>query len=330
MSQVHSSASGWTARRVLVTGADGFVGRWLIRALLDRGARVGALIRPGSTRPPKSHWDVRETEVPVASCDITDLAGISKLIADWEIETVYHLAAINTNTGTDASPYRILETNTRGVYTVLEACRVAAKPVRVVVASSKEVEDCFLPGATRRHHPYMVSKAAAELAARAYHDVFQLPVALVRSDNLYGGGDFNWSRLVPSTIRSIFQGETPVIRGDGRLRRDYVYIEDAVAAYLAIGERLGDPAVQGRLFRVATGVGTSVLEMVQQIVRAAGAPDLQPRILNEKSDERVDTFYAPELEQVMLGWRNQCSLAEGLTRTCRWYHDFFKKTTTPR
>jgi CDP-glucose 4,6-dehydratase len=149
-------------------------------------------------------------------------------------------------------------------------------------------------------------------------------VALVRSDNIYGGGDFNWSRLVPGTIRSILGGETPVIRSSGLLQRDYVYVEDTVAAYIAIGERLDDTTVKGKLFRVATGVRTSVLDMVKQIARAAGRSDLKPQVLNEKSEERIDVFYTPEFEQTVLGWKSRYSLEEGLSRTCQWYRAFFK------
>jgi CDP-glucose 4,6-dehydratase len=315
----------WTSRRVLVTGADGFVGHWLVRALTARGAHVCGLVWSGGGNNERARDRIQGPGVEVAGGDITDLAYISNLITNSVIDTVYHLAAINTNTGSNVSPYEVFETNIRGVYTVLEACRIAPHQVRAVVSSSREVEDCFLPVATRKHHPYMTSKAAAELAARAYSDTFGVPVALVRSDNLYGGGDFNWSRLVPGTMRAILQGKIPVIRSNGLSRHDYVYIEDAVAAYLAIGERLDSPAVNGGLFRVATGSGTSVLEMVKQIARVAGLPDLEPHVLNQKTEERVDTLYVPELERIVLGWNIQYSLEDGLSRTYRWYRDFLRE-----
>ena len=313
----------WTSRRVLVTGADGFVGYWLANALAARGAQTFALIGPDSSSNEK--FRRRKTGIKVVQGNITDLNFVSRLIADSAIEIVYHLAAINTNTGTDRSPYEIFETNIRGVYTILEACRTAPKPACAVVASSKEVEDCFLPGTNRKHHPYMTSKAAAELVTHAYGDTFGLPMALVRSDNIYGGGDFNWFRLVPGTIRLILRGETPVIRSNGLLQRDYVYVEDAVAAYLAIGERLDDTAVKGKLFRVATGLRTSVLDMVKQIACAVGRSDLNPQIMNEKTEERIDAFYTPEFEQTALGWKSRYSLEEGLSRTCEWYRNFFRE-----
>lgn len=315
---------------MLVTGADGFVGGWLVRALAGCGAAVHALVWAEGPVAAAMPWQRRPTNAQIVAGDVTDLAFVSRLIAEAQIDTVYHLAANNMNTGTGISPYAVFETNIRGVYTVLEACRTAPRPACAIVASSKEVEDCFLPETTRKHHPYMTSKAAAELVTRAYGDTFSLPVVLLRSDNLYGGGDFNWSRLVPHTIRAVLRGETPVIRSSGLLRRDYVYIEDAVAAYLAIGERLGDPAVLGRLFRVATGTAVTVLDMVNAIVRAAGMPELQPQVLNEKREEREDSLYTPELERTVLGWRSQYPLAEGLARTVRWYRDFFRREASGR
>ncbi len=253
--------------------------------------------------------------------DITDLTLLSKLLRDQQIDLVYHLAAINTNTGSSISPYDIFETNTRGTYTILEACRRSDRPVHAVISSSKEVEDCFRPGNGRKHHSYMASKASAELIAKTYFDTAGVAAAVVRLDNIYGGGDFNWNRLVPGMLRVILRGETPVIRSNGLLQRDYVYVEDAVAAFLAVGERLNQPEVAGQLFRVTTGIGTSVLEMVKLMALTAGRPDLQPQILNEKTEARVDVFYTPDLERKVLGWSSQTSLAEGLKRACQWYQE---------
>lgn len=306
---------------MLVTGANGFIGRWLVRALTARGANVHALIRANSDKVENEFGDV----VKVVQGDVTNLDLVSSLIRDSKIDIVYHLAAINTNTGSSISPYDIFETNTRGTYTVLEACRRSERPVHTVIASSKEVEDCFRPGNGRKHHPYMASKAAAELIAKTYFDTAGVAAAVVRLDNIYGGGDFNWNRLVPGMMRVILQGETPSIRSNGLLQRDYVYVEDVVTAFLAIGERLDKPDVQGQLFRVTTGIGTSVLEMVRQIAITAGRPDLKPQILNEKTEERVDIFYTPNFEKKVLGWSNRTSLAEGLKRTCQWYLDYFRK-----
>jgi CDP-glucose 4,6-dehydratase len=311
----------WATRRVLVTGANGFIGRWLVPALIARGATVLALVNVKNKPDEKQFGDA----VQVVQGEVTNIELISSLLRDSQIDTVYNLAAINTNTGSSISPYDIFETNTRGAYTVLEACRKMSAPVRAIVFSSKEVEDCFRPDSGRRHHPYMASKAAAEMIARAYFDAAGISTAVVRLENIYGGGDLNWNRLVPGMMRVILRGETPVIRSNGLLQRDYVYVEDLVAACLAIGERLDYPEVRGQLFRIATGRGTTVREMVKQIALAAGRPDLEPKVLNEKTEERIDTLYTPELEREILGWSAKASLPEGLSRACRWYQDFLPK-----
>jgi CDP-glucose 4,6-dehydratase len=313
----------WTARRMMVTGADGFVGRWLTQALAERGTKVTALMWSGSDDA-QVEERLRATGAAVVRGDVTDLGFMSRAMRDAGIDTVFHLAANNTNRGAGLSPYEVFETNIRGTYTVLEACRNASAGTRAIVSSSKEVEDCFRPECGRKHHPYMTSKASAELIARTYGDTFGVPVTVVRSDNIYGGGDFNWQRLVPGATRSLLQGEAPVIRSSGRLQRDYVYVEDAVAAYLAIAERLDRPDVAGKLFRVATGATASALDVLSHLVRLAGRADLGPRVLNEAQDERVDIPYMPVLEKNVLGWTCRVVLRDGLARAYAWYLDFFK------
>jgi CDP-glucose 4,6-dehydratase len=301
----------------LVTGADGFVGRWLVQALTERGAQTWAFVWANSA--PGNLFQARDNPPVVVSGDVTDLEKLSDLITSQGIDTVYHLAANNINTGAGISPYAVFETNLRGTYTVLEACRRAPRPPWAIVASSREVEDCFRPQVQRGLHPYMTSKAAAELVTGAYRDTYKVPGVLVRSDNLYGGGDLNWSRLVPSTIRAVLRGEPPVLRSSGDLQRDFVYIEDAIAAYLAVGERCSTGPLPDTIFRIATGTGVSVLDMVKEIANAAGRSDLQPRVLNENRNERVDKAYQPELEHRVLGWQPKFSLPSGLARTVAWY-----------
>lgn len=313
----------WTTRRVMVTGADGFVGRWLTRALSARGAKVTALVWSGSD---DAHIEetLHATGAAIVRGDVTDLDAMSRVICDGGIDTVFHLAAVNTNRKDGLSPYELFETNIRGTYTVLEACRNASEGTRAIVSSSKEVEDCFRPESGRKFHPYMTSKASAELIVRTYGDTFGVPAALVRSDNIYGGGDFNWQRLVPGAIRSLLRGEAPVIRSSGKLQRDYVYVEDAVAAYMAIAERLDRPEVVGKLFRIATGSTASALDVLGHLVKLSGRADLSPRVLNEIQDERVDIPYVPAAEKSVLGWSCRVNLQDGLARTFAWYSDFFK------
>lgn len=311
-----SSKLYWPDQRVLITGADGFLGGAMARTLLARGASVYALIWSGN-----QGYDVKSLMASGATIvrgDVTDISLLTSLCGDSRINMVFHLAAINANTGT-LPPYALWEANLRGVYTVLEACRAASPKARVIIASSREAEECFSGRSGRPHHPYMVSKASAELIARAYSDTFGLLVSCVRSDNLYGGGDRNWQRLIPGTIRSLLQGEAPVIRGNGHLARAYVYIDDAVNAYCAIAERLHREDIRGQIFRLSTGINIPVLHIVRQLVEISGRSDLSPRILHEKCDERVDEIYVPAREKQLLNWENTVGLREGLARTYEWY-----------
>lgn len=317
----------WANRRVLVTGANGFVGNWLVRALIDRRAFVGAFVR--STAFDSGQFLLPEKGSEIIRGDVTDLKFVSEVINDLKIDTVYHLAASNVNTGIQVSPYDLYETNIRGVYTVLESARLSSRPVRVVVASSKEVEDCFLTANPRKYHPYMTSKAAAEMIVRAYSDTYGLSVAILRSDNLYGGGDFNWNRLIPGVIKSILQGQTPVIHGDGSARRDYLYIEDAIEAYLAVGSHLEQAGLKGALFRISTGSNTCVLDIVKEIMRVAGVSHLTPKVLGQKVESRIDIPYQPDFERATLGWQSHHSLTDGLMSAWEWYQNHFKISRRP-
>ena len=310
---------------MLVTGAGGFVGKWLVQELAARGAMVHALLRAPTSNQNDS-TPAFGPKVHLVHDSVTDLPSLSQLVAGAKIEVIFHLAASNVNKGSEISPYDVYESNTRGVYTVLEAARRAPQAVRAIVASSKEVEDCFAADNPRKFHPYMTSKASAELITRAYADTYGLAAAVLRSQNIYGGGDFNPVRLIPNTIQAVLRGETPVIRGDGKTCRDYLYVEDAVAAFLALGSRLDDPALHGKLFRIATGASTSVLDVVKEIMRAAKLQDTNPRVLGEKCDSRVDVPYDPKFERATLGWRAQFTLAEGLQKTWSWYRDHAAKS----
>lgn len=314
--------SAWSSRRVMVTGADGFVGRWLTRALSDRGAFVIAVVRKAA-KTPVLEGAAGEQWV-VAEGNVSDAGFIRRQVIDHDLDTVFHLAGVNVNRGSDFDPRPVLDAHVFGICAVLEACRTAGKSCGLVLASSHEVEDCFTADCPRTMHPYMASKAAAELLARSYHDTFGVPLIVLRCQNIYGGGDTNWGRIVPGTIRSLLRGERPVIRGSGRLQRDYVHVDDAVAAYIAAAERLTDPSATGAVFRVATGSTHDAREVVSLLTELAGRDDLSPLILDAFKDERVDRRYAPERERVLLGWQSRIDVREGLARTLDWYVRFFR------
>jgi CDP-glucose 4,6-dehydratase len=213
---------------------------------------------------------------------------------------------------------------------VLEACRRSPAVGQVVVASSDKAygtrdqlpydEDTPLRGC----HPYDVSKSCADLIAQAYGATYQLPVVISRCGNFYGGGDLNWSRIVPGTIRAVLRGERPVIRSDGQYVRDYFYVEDGAAAYTLLAERLAaDPRLRGRAFNFSDESPVSVLALVRRVLALMGS-DLEPEVLDEATHEIREQYLSAARARAELGWHPLFSLDEGLRRTIGWYRDFFQ------
>jgi CDP-glucose 4,6-dehydratase len=320
-----SGGVSWSGRSVFVTGAAGFVGSWLTEALCRRGARVTALVWPGDD---DARWRPLldfEGVTAVRGC-VEDPVSMADLIQAANADTVFHLAAINVNIGTAVSPLAIFETNVRGTWNVLEACRVTPTIERVVVASSREAEDGSDadPAAAprcRNRHPYQASKMSAELVAQAYSDTYDMPIVISRSDNVYGGRDLNWNRLIPGAVRSLLGGEAPVLRSDGTLKRDYVYVDDMVRAYLLLAARAGDPGVRGEMFHFATGVSTSTLEIVRELAELTGRADLRPVTASGSVGERVNQERSTTRERDVLGWTSQVRIKEGLHSTVNWYRE---------
>lgn len=317
--------TGWRDRAVLVTGATGLLGGWLVEALLERGAQVVGLVRDGVPRSRLVAERVIE-RINVVRGDVTDYLGVERALAEYEVECVFHLAAQAIVGIANRSPLSTFETNVRGTWNVLEASRRQPTVRRVVVASSDKAygnqerlpydETTPLQG----RHPYDVSKSAADLIAQSYWTTFGLRVAVTRCGNLFGGGDLNWNRLVPGTIRSVLRGSPPVIRSSGRLIRDYVYVEDAVDAYLAVADSLAEgDAVVGQGINVSYEQPQSVTELVGRILTLMGRPDLSPTILDEATNEIVDQYLDPARARKLLGWAPRVALDEGLTRTIAWY-----------
>jgi len=326
-------AFSWKGRSIFITGAAGFVGSWLSEKLAGQGARITALVWPGDE---EARWRpfLDFDGVEVVKGYVEDAAGIERILRDANADTVFHLAAINVNIGTSISPLAIFETNIRGTWSVLEACRLTPGVGRVVIASSREAEESRetqpseAPQAPhRKRHPYRVSKMSAELVAHAYSDTYDMPVAISRSDNIYGGRDLNWNRLIPGTVRLLLNGEAPTLRSDGTLTRDYVYVDDMVNAYLSLAARAADPGVRGEVFHFATGIGTSVLAIITQLCELAGRPDLKPVILNQSTGERVNQERSTARERDLLGWTSRVDIREGLRSTVEWYRKYFGGTS---
>ena len=312
----------------LVTGGRGFVGAWLCRALLERGERVASLDRAQRDgRPSTLALLGVEGEVAEIEGDLLDEDVVRAALAEHEVGSVFHLAA-QTIVGTaSTSPVSTFETNVRGTWTLLEACRGEGVE-RVVVASSDKAygaheelpyrEDFPL----RPTAPYEASKAAADLIARSYWHSYGLPVAVTRFANIYGGGDTNFSRLIPEAVSAALEGRRPVLRSDGSPERDFLYVEDAVGAYLAIADAVDRDDVRGEAFNAGSGRPHSVREVVELIVRLAGT-GVEPRIegsgvpTGEIARQFVDAAKLRELT----GWAPEVDLAEGLRRTMAWYRE---------
>ena len=317
----------WLDRPTFVTGGTGLVGSWLVRRLVGAGADVVCLVRDWVPQSElvRTRWIER---VKVVRGDIRDRELLERTLGEYEIDTVIHLAAQTIVTIANRNPLSTFETNVAGTWNLMEACRRSPKVKQVVVASSDKAygDQEKLPYAENTplqgQHPYDVSKSAADLIAHSYAISFETPVVITRCGNFYGGGDLNWNRIVPGTIRSVLRGQPPVIRSDGQFVRDYFYVEDGAAVYMLLAEQLANhPEYRGEAFNFSYGSQVTVLALVQRILKRMKV-DLQPVILNEAVNEIRKQTLNPGKARQKLGWRPLFSLNEGLDRTIAWYREF--------
>lgn len=322
-----TDAVAFAGRTVFVTGAGGIVGSWLVHALLDGGAAVVALIRDEDPRSVLARSGDGGRIARVRG-SLEDAPLLERALVEHDVDAVFHLGAQTQVRHAQRQPFATLEANVRGTYNLLEAVRRAARPVSaLVIASSDKAygESRDLP--YTEEHPlagrnlYEASKSAADLLVLAYAGSYDMPAGIARCGNIFGGGDLNWDRIVPGTIRSLLRGERPIIRSDGTPRRDYLFVDDAVSGYLALGAALMDGRERGEAFNFGHGEPVAVIDLVTEIGRVVGRADLAPIIESNAPNELDAQWLDATKARTRLGWEPALTLHEGLVRTVDWYRE---------
>lgn len=327
------SRAFWRDRPTFVTGGTGLVGSWLVRRLVGLGADVVCLVRDWI---PESELirggdQALARKVRIVRGDICDQALMERVVGEHEIDTVIHLAAQTIVGIANRNPVSTFQANIQGTWSVLEACRRSPRVKQVVVASSDKAygscdnlpydESTPLDGI----HPYDVSKSCSDLIARSYAKSFGVPVAITRCGNFYGGGDLNWNRIVPGTIRAILRGEQPVIRSDGKFVRDYFYVEDGALAYTRLAEELAkNPKVIGEAYNFSNEIQVDVLTLVHKIAEAMGTK-VEPIVRNEASNEIRHQYLSAQKARDWFNWAPAFELEQGLKNTVAWYKNYFEQ-----
>lgn len=316
----------WQDRPVLVTGATGLLGGWLVETLLSEGASVTALVR--DTVPQSQLLAGPAVDyVNLVRGDVRDQRVLERAMGEYEVDTVFHLAAQTIVGVANRNPASTFDSNVRGTWAVMEAARRSPSVRAIVTASSDKAygDHDELPyteeAALQGRHPYDASKACADIVAQSYAQTFDVPVAITRCGNFYGGGDLNWNRLIPGTIRAVLRGRSPVIRSNGSLIRDYFYVEDAVGAYLNLAEQLHErPELRGEAFNFSNEIQVDVLTVARMILERLGSP-VSLDVRDDAEHEIQHQWLSAEKARRVLGWRSSFTLDEGLDRTIAWYQD---------
>jgi CDP-glucose 4,6-dehydratase len=325
----------WRDKSVFVTGATGILGSWLVKELVEGGANVVCLIRDWVPRSNLISTDLINNVSVVRGC-IEDYMVILRALNEYEIETVFNLGAQPIVGTANRSPISTFEANIEGTWNVLEACRHIPTVKQIVVASSDKAygDQKILPYTEETpltgRHPYDVSKSCADLIAQSYYHTYGLPVGITRCGNFFGGGDLNWNRIVPGTMRAVIKNENPIIRSDGSPVRDYIYIEDVVDAYITVAENLTRSEIRGQAFNFGMNNPMSVIEITDKILDITGTAHLKPQILSrDKIKGEIDRQYlSSEKASRMLNWKPKFTIEEGLRKTFEWYMKFTAKDKT--
>jgi CDP-glucose 4,6-dehydratase len=325
MTEINSTF--WQDRPVFVTGGTGLVGGWLVRSLLGAGADVVCLVRDWVPQSDLIQNQLIE-RVKIVRGDVRDQALLERVLGEYEIDTVIHLAAQTIVGIANRNPISTFESNIAGTWALLEACRRSPLVKQIVVASSDKAygDHKHLPydegTPLQGRHPYDVSKSCSDLIAQSYATTYDLPVVVTRCGNFYGGGDLNWNRIVPGTVRSLLRNQRPIIRSDGSYIRDYFYVEDGAAAYILLAEKLAaNPELAGQAFNFSNEIQVSVLQIVEQILKLMES-ELRPEILNQTTNEIRHQYLSAAKARRLLDWKPLFTLDEGLQQTIGWYRDF--------
>jgi CDP-glucose 4,6-dehydratase len=323
-----TATSFWRDRPVFVTGATGLLGSWLVKHLVRSGADVVCLVRdwvPQSELVLSGLLD----RVRIVRGDVREQEMLERALGEYEVQTIFHLAAQTTVGVANRNPVSTLDTNIRGTWALLEASRRTPTVQQIVIASSDKAygdqdalpykEDAPVFG----RHPYDVSKSCADLIAQMYAKSYRLPVCVTRCGNFYGGGDLNWNRIVPGTIRSVLRGERPVIRSDGHYVRDYLYVEDGVGAYNPLAEQLAaKPSLAGEVFNFSYEHRMTVLDLVARILDVMQS-GIRPDVRNEATNEIRQQYLDSTKAKTLLGWKPAFTFDESLETTVDWYRRYF-------
>jgi len=319
----------WKGMNVLVTGADGFIGSHIAKALADKRANVTTIVRDVKKTSNLDVLNLR-SKVNVIHGDLVNFHDCERTINEYDIQFVFHIAAQAIVGPANRSPLSTFESNIKGTWNILEACRLSKTVKGLIVASSDKAygqqkklpytEESQLNG----YYPYDASKACAEILARCYYMTYNLPLAITRNANTYGPADMNMSRIIPDVITTILRGEQPIIRSDGTPERDYMYIKDAVSAYLTLAENLHRKEVVGQAFNFGTGKPISVIDLYNKIIKLMGK-NTKPKILGEAKNEIDRQYLAIGKVKKILKWQPGYTIDRGLKETIEWYRQNYQK-----